>query len=58
MLGSNVYDLGARLRCRTLVDELQAHLLVKVPCGIETRKGPKVNATVFVGATEVDSGAD
>jgi hypothetical protein len=51
-------DLGARLRSRALVDKLKAHLLVKVPCGIETRKGPKVNTTVFIGATEVDSGAD
>jgi len=41
-----------------LVDELQAHLLVKVACGIETRKGLQLNATVFLRATEVDSGAD
>ena len=51
-------DCYSPLRSRALVNELKIHLLVKVPCGIETRKGPKVNATVIVGATEVDSGAD
>jgi hypothetical protein len=51
-------DCGACLRSRALVDELKAHLLVKVPCGIETRKGLQVNALAFLLATEVDSGAN
>jgi hypothetical protein len=50
--------LGAPMRSRALVNELKAHLLVKVPCGIETRKGTKIDATVFFRATEVDSRVD
>jgi hypothetical protein len=41
-----------------LVDELKTHLLVKMPCGIETRKGPKKDAAIFLGATEVDGRVD
>jgi len=51
-------DRDVRLRSRVLVNEPKAHILVKMPCGIETGKGTKIDATVFFGATEVDSGVD
>ena len=51
-------DRDARLRSRALINELKAHLLVKMPCGIEPRKGTKIDAAVFLGATEVDGSVD
>jgi len=51
-------DCDAPLHTRALVNEPKAHLFVKVPCGIETRKGMKEDATVILGATEVDSSVD
>ena len=51
-------DCDAPLRTRVLISEPKAHLLVKMSCGIETRKGTKVDAAIFLGATKVDSGVD
>jgi hypothetical protein len=41
-----------------LINELKAYLLVKVPRGIETRKGTKKDAAISLDATEVDGSVD
>jgi hypothetical protein len=57
-LKSLLSNSDSPLRSRALIDEPKAYLLVKVPRGIETLKGTKKDAAIYLGATEVDGSVD